>query len=66
MSYTAMVIVSLMFLSLIVCLFVSVGGKLEWLDFLYAASYIKLAITLIKYVPQVGRSWMGGGGVGVA
>ncbi len=52
-SYTAMIIVSLMILSLLVCLFVSVGGKLAWLDFLYAASYIKLATTLIKYVPQV-------------
>ena len=24
-----------------------------WLDFLYICSYIKLSITLIKYVPQV-------------
>ncbi|XP_068630501.1 cystinosin homolog isoform X2 [Battus philenor] len=28
------------------------GGKIEWLDFLYICSYIKLCITLIKYVPQ--------------
>ncbi|CAB3243385.1 unnamed protein product [Arctia plantaginis] len=28
------------------------AGKLEWLDFLYYCSYIKLSITLIKYVPQ--------------
>ncbi|XP_063361237.1 cystinosin homolog isoform X1 [Cydia amplana] len=27
-------------------------GTLAWLDFLYYCSYIKLAITLIKYVPQ--------------
>lgn len=25
----------------------------HWLDFLYACSYIKLTITLIKYIPQV-------------
>nr|XP_049702769.1 cystinosin homolog isoform X1 [Helicoverpa armigera]XP_049702770.1 cystinosin homolog isoform X1 [Helicoverpa armigera]XP_049702771.1 cystinosin homolog isoform X1 [Helicoverpa armigera] len=31
---------------------VSAGGKLAWLDFLYYCSYIKLSITLIKYVPQ--------------
>ncbi|CAH2075528.1 unnamed protein product, partial [Iphiclides podalirius] len=28
------------------------GGQIEWLDFLYGCSYIKLCITLIKYVPQ--------------
>lgn len=26
---------------------------ISWLDFLYYCSYIKLSITLIKYVPQV-------------
>ena len=38
---------------MIISLFVSVGHKLEWLDFLYFVSYVKLAVTLIKYVPQV-------------
>ncbi|CAG9784867.1 unnamed protein product [Diatraea saccharalis] len=28
------------------------ASVVEWLDFLYYCSYIKLAITLIKYVPQ--------------
>lgn len=28
-------------------------GKLHWLDFLYVLSYIKLASTLTKYIPQV-------------
>ncbi|KAG5668373.1 hypothetical protein PVAND_016314 [Polypedilum vanderplanki] len=27
-------------------------GNLHWLDFLYTCSYIKLAVTLTKYVPQ--------------
>jgi cystinosin len=27
-------------------------GQIHWLDFLNTCSYIKLAITLIKYVPQ--------------
>lgn len=38
---------------MIVSLFVAVGNKLSWLDFLYYTSYVKLAITLIKYIPQV-------------
>jgi len=52
-SYTALVILALFWLTLVVSLFVAVGGKLKWLDFLYVASYVKLAITLVKYVPQV-------------
>lgn len=28
-------------------------GTIHWLDFLYYCSYIKLTITLIKYIPQV-------------
>jgi cystinosin len=35
-----------------VSLFVSIGGVLAWLDLLYFISYVKLAVTLIKYVPQ--------------
>jgi cystinosin len=27
-------------------------GTLHWLDFLYTCSYIKLAVTLTKYIPQ--------------
>ena len=54
MSYTACIIFSMMIVSLLVCLFTSVAGKLAWLDFLYAASYVKLAVTIVKYVPQVG------------
>ena len=52
-SYTAIVLLILFWLTLFISLFVSVGGKLQWLDFLYVASYVKLAITLVKYVPQV-------------
>ncbi|XP_075710507.1 cystinosin isoform X2 [Rhinoderma darwinii] len=33
-------------------LFVAVAGKVNWLQFLFGFSYIKLAITLIKYFPQ--------------
>lgn len=31
----------------------SYDGKINWLDFIYYCSYIKLSITLIKYIPQV-------------
>ena len=53
-SYTALVLLVLMWLTIFISLFVAVGGKLDWLDFLYVFSYIKLAVTLVKYVPQVG------------
>lgn len=33
-------------------LFVTVAGKVSWLQFLFCFSYIKLAITLMKYFPQ--------------
>jgi len=29
------------------------SNKLEWLDYLYVLSYVKIVITLIKYVPQM-------------
>ena len=29
------------------------AGALTWLSVLYYCSYIKLAVTLIKYIPQV-------------
>ncbi|KAM3876239.1 cystinosin [Diretmus argenteus] len=36
----------------LVSLFVAVANKITWLDYLYYFSYIKLAVTLIKYIPQ--------------
>ncbi|XP_051768666.1 cystinosin [Ctenopharyngodon idella] len=35
-----------------VSLFVAVAQKISWLDYLYYFSYIKLGVTLIKYIPQ--------------
>lgn len=37
----------------LISLFVAVAKTITWLDYLYYFSYIKLAVTLIKYVPQV-------------
>ena len=54
MSYIVLFLLFLMYLTIFVCLIVSIVGPLEWLDYLYVLSYIKLAVTLIKYVPQVG------------
>ncbi|XP_059608391.1 cystinosin homolog isoform X2 [Phlebotomus argentipes] len=36
----------------VVCAILAGTNVFHWLDFLYACSYIKLTITLIKYVPQ--------------
>ena len=33
-----------------------VGAVVTWLTFVYVCSYVKLAITLIKYVPQVRKT----------
>jgi len=51
-SKTALFIVSIFFIIVIVSMGLSIGNKLSWLDFLYISSYIKLTITLIKYIPQ--------------
>lgn len=33
------------------------GGRVEWLDWLYFISSIKLFISLIKYIPQIILNW---------
>uniref|UniRef100_A0A3P9LWF4 Cystinosin, lysosomal cystine transporter n=1 Tax=Oryzias latipes TaxID=8090 RepID=A0A3P9LWF4_ORYLA len=35
-----------------ISLFLAVAKQITWLDYLYYFSYIKLAVTLVKYVPQ--------------
>lgn len=51
-STTARSILSAFFLIFITSLGLTLFNVIEWLDFLYYCSYIKLTITLIKYVPQ--------------
>ena len=53
LSYAGIVVISLMWLVMLVTLFISIGGIIDWLDYLYVISYIKLAVTPIKYIPQV-------------
>lgn len=40
------------FIFLVISLIISLVGVLKYLDFLYFCSYVKLFITLIKYLPQ--------------
>lgn len=52
-SYLAKGILSLFFVLVIIFAGLAGGEVFHWLDFLYYCSYIKLTITLIKYIPQV-------------
>ncbi|XP_067086660.1 cystinosin isoform X2 [Osmerus mordax] len=40
----------------LITLFVALANKISWLEYLYFFSYIKLGVTLVKYIPQVGSS----------
>lgn len=51
-SMTGRGILGVFGLVVVVSASVAAAGHLAWLDFLYYCSYIKLSITLIKYVPQ--------------
>ncbi|KAG7203904.1 hypothetical protein KM043_013264 [Ampulex compressa] len=51
-STTARVIHAIFASFVIISMILSTAKILPWLDFLYYCSYVKLSITLIKYVPQ--------------
>ncbi|XP_006781161.1 cystinosin [Neolamprologus brichardi] len=51
-SRTALVLLLIGWMFALISLFVAVAKAITWLDYLYYFSYIKLAVTLIKYVPQ--------------
>ncbi|KAM9848496.1 cystinosin isoform 1-T3 [Aulostomus maculatus] len=51
-SWTALILLLIGWTFAFVSLFLAVAKKITWLDYLYYFSYIKLAVTLIKYVPQ--------------
>lgn len=51
-STSARVILGIFACVIIISAGLSGAGKMDWLDFLYYCSYIKLSITLIKYLPQ--------------
>ncbi|CAG9772980.1 unnamed protein product [Ceutorhynchus assimilis] len=51
-SITARVILSVFGIFIIISAFIAYFNVIHWLDFLYYCSYVKLTITLIKYIPQ--------------
>ncbi|XP_054880125.1 cystinosin isoform X4 [Poeciliopsis prolifica] len=51
-SWTARILLLIGWAFALISLFVAVAHKITWLEYLYYFSYIKLAVTLIKYVPQ--------------
>jgi len=53
LSRVARVLLAVMWLFLIVSLFLTLGHVVTLLLYMYFFSYVKLAITLIKYIPQV-------------
>ncbi|KAG8227423.1 hypothetical protein J437_LFUL000432 [Ladona fulva] len=57
-SLTARGILALFFVVLIIMGSLSGANVVHWLDFLYACSYVKLTITLIKYIPQAYMNYL--------
>ncbi|XP_075147877.1 lysosomal cystine transporter cystinosin isoform X2 [Haematobia irritans] len=51
-SKTATGLLSLFAVFVIISAGLAAGSVIHWLDFLYYCSYVKLTITIIKYVPQ--------------
>ncbi|KAL0119874.1 hypothetical protein PUN28_007952 [Cardiocondyla obscurior] len=51
-STTARIIHAVFALFILISLILSCVKTIQWLDFLYYCSYVKLSITLIKYIPQ--------------
>ncbi|CAL1682363.1 unnamed protein product [Lasius platythorax] len=51
-STTARIIHGIFLAFILTSLILSFRNTIHWLDFLYYCSYVKLSITLIKYVPQ--------------
>ncbi|XP_011877656.1 PREDICTED: cystinosin homolog isoform X2 [Vollenhovia emeryi] len=51
-STTARIIHGIFAVFILISLILSCVKTIHWLDFLYYCSYVKLSITLIKYVPQ--------------
>mmetsp|Transcript_27895 Transcript_27895/g.39217 ORF Transcript_27895/g.39217 Transcript_27895/m.39217 type:complete len:394 (-) Transcript_27895:28-1209(-) len=47
------ILMALIVTAVLICFVLVLVGKYEWLDLLYMLSYIKVTISLIKYVPQV-------------
>ena len=60
MSRSCLLIHGVQLLVLGCCLVAAAAGNqtaFDWLDFLYVCSYVKLFITLVKYVPQASMNY---------
>lgn len=51
-STTARIIHGIFIVFILISIILAIANVITWLDFLYYCSYVKLSITLIKYVPQ--------------
>ncbi|XP_018557367.1 cystinosin [Lates calcarifer] len=51
-SWTALFLLLIGWTFAFISLFLAVAKQITWLDYLYYFSYIKLGVTLVKYVPQ--------------
>ncbi|XP_072246367.1 cystinosin isoform X2 [Leuresthes tenuis] len=51
-SWTALFLLLIGWAFALISLFLAMAKQITWLDYLYYFSYIKLAVTIIKYVPQ--------------
>ena len=50
-------LVSAAVLSIIIFSIVCATGAVEWLWFFYYLSFVKLGVTMVKYIPQVYLNW---------
>ena len=57
MSLVSKILLSCTWLFAVVALVVTLCHKITWLTYLYYFSYIKIGVTLIKYMPQVGYNF---------
>ena len=57
MSLLSKILLSGTWLFAAVALVVTICHKITWLTYLYYFSYIKIGVTLIKYIPQVNTEY---------
>lgn len=57
-SLITIVITIILWLVMTLFTWLAVGGKFSWLSDIYIFSYVKLIITLIKYIPQAWSNFM--------
>lgn len=57
-SRTGRSLIGSFIIMLIISLILGASSVIAWIDFLYFISYIKLIITIIKYIPQVSFSFI--------